>query len=740
MIDSRSQRIRQAVFSLRRRSGAGLLFFVLVVGVVGVGSFVVPPVYRAETTLLVEGHDPAVELARMSAVEAAFSSAGGGGERSVNVADATRSDAPRIARNRLGSLASREALEAWIEAESIEAWPEFEGLSRERILELLRERIRIAGDADRDLVRVTLEGRDPERVAEALDALARQFVEREAAAAPMDTAAWEDLTREERRIAADLDACEKRLDELTTDRGAWRLEAELGEQEASLATLRDAAFASREAVEAIERRLAAVETSREQGDPLEIRLGLLEDRARLDRLAELRAVQSEHEADRERLLERRGYRLSDLKAIEKGLAATNGRIEGLEAEALMLLDRRLGSARLEAKRAKKRFDVADDRANMLRDQLERVNGAVDRRQALREARDDLRDRKAEAWLAHAAAPSGVRAEIVDAAGTPTRPVRPQPIRNLVIALVAGILGGTILVFVLELLDDSIKGNRDIRSVLRVPSLGMIPRLGGRNASERVKLITVEQPASDVSEAFRGICSGMSRLHAVQSDAGLARGGSRVGGGARSGGRSSRSSGLRAVPADQLIVVTSAGRREGKTTTASNLAVAMAQEGHETLLIDANMRDPNVHRIFHTVNDRGLSSVVAAGESLEACIRKSGVPNLSVLPSGPVPLNPSEIFMEDEIERTFETLRRTYDRIVVDAPSILCGNDVVVLGRLADSTLMVVGAYQTSREEAVAGKEYLTGLGVRVAGAVLNRSRTRRRPMLETPEFPEPVAN
>ena len=123
-------------------------------------------------------------------------------------------------------------------------------------------------------------------------------------------------------------------------------------------------------------------------------------------------------------------------------------------------------------------------------------------------------------------------------------------------------------------------------------------------------------------------------------------------------------------------------------------------------------------------------MVAAGDSLERCTQSTGVARLSVLPSGPVPLNPSEIYAGPELAATIRSLRNRYDRVIVDGPSVLSGDDVAALGRIVDDTLMVVGAYQTSREEAVAAKEFLGALGIPVGGVILNRARDGRYPALQ----------
>lgn len=770
MIEPRSKRVRSAFGALRRRSGAGIAFFVLVVAVVAGGTYFVQPVYRARAVILVEGRDPTWDITRFAAIEQALgrsksrSDAGSTGQsaemardgdggthaddaagrgsgrvpdRAIDRTIAGRAPLPgapdplRVARNELGHLTSRPLLERMLAEARVEDWPEYVDSTREEIFAALRERIRLREDPSRDLVEVELEGWEPEKIAAGLNRLLELFADAQAAQFE-EPAEWVELRRQENAVRAELDEIAGQLERLNEQRGSWILEQDLAEVEVSLRALRREWIAARAERRDLERTRDAVAAADGGGQPLEIRFGILDDAGALAELRELRAERARLDRELSTLLSRGGYRVSHRQAIEAGQAETDSAIEALEGRVMALLERRLSIARLAEQELKGRLAAAEAPAKQLRARLDAVHQLVDRQRHLRDQRDDLQSRKSETWLARASSPPTARVQLVDPAGVPTVPIRPRPVQNLLVAIGVGLLGGILLVFVLELLDDSIKGSRDIRTVLRLPSLGTIPKLGGRNAADRVKLITVEQPGSDVSEAFRGICSGMNRMRAVRERKG---GRSRLGG---RGGAVEATGGLRAIPEDQVLVVTSAGRGEGKTTTASNLAVSMAQMGQTTLLMDANVRDPKVHQIFHVPNDRGLSTLVAAGEPIDRCVRKSGVPNLSVLPSGPSPVNPADIFLGSDLERAIEQLRGRYQRIVIDAPSILCGNDVVVLGRVADAALMVVGAYQTSREEVVAGKEYLTSVGVTVAGAILNRIRGERGDSFETESVEPPV--
>ncbi len=723
--------------------------------IVAVGTYFTAPIYRADATVLVQGLDPAADLARFVVAERAFgadgSSAPGTGAEGANGASSTTpSDAPlplggsiderrRTALNHLAALTSRPMLERLVEVAEMESWSEHSDRSHDELLTHLDTALVVSPRETADLVDVSLEGMDPDRIAGALNQLLDLFAAamREKQQTPGD----DEITRREARIRRQLETVGQSIRDLSRERGGRGREQDLADIEDELRALRVSFFEARDALQLLERKRESIAEAVKSGESLDVRLGMLGDQGALERLRRLRNEHDKLQREEARILSRGGYRQSDLDAVRTRLTETDQTMQGLEASALALLGRRIAEASAVSAEREKRYEEMRGRARSYRDRVDAFERLLARRAELQRELSGVRTEKADAWLARSTQAGQVLVEVVDPALVPTSPIHPRPLRNLAAAVLAGLLGGLLLIGLLELLDDSIKGSRDVRQALRLPPLGFIPQLGGRHASDRMKLITVEQPGSAVSEAFRGICSGMGSLHSV-SGGGVSGGGG--GGNGRSGGvpmpaggrRTGRSSesdsggGLRAVRGDGVVLVTSAGRGEGKTTTAANLAVSLAQSGHRTLLVDANLRDPRIHRIFHVENERGLSSLVSAGEAVDRCVCDSGVPHLSVLPSGPTPVNPSEVFQEEELGTAFDSLRKGFDRIVIDAPSIGSGPDVVALGRLADSTLMVVGAYQTSRERAVAGKEYLIGLGVRVGGVILNRLRPGRGEILD----------
>jgi len=709
----------------------------LVVCVVAAGTFLTPPTYRSTATLWMEGDDPRFERLRLQALArkeaprgAAMASGPAGGPAApdpptaVHVLPPSPSparDRGRLARNYLGAIRSGPILEALLERTDLGQSEELDGLDQDEAIAALRRRVCVSRERGTDLVRIGFDARDPDRAAAALAELLELFVDRCEARQPDRARDVEALDAEEARLRSELDAAAERVRELEDQQGSFLLETELRRAHRALeATEREALAAEREEARLLDRQ-SQVKRASERGESPAVRLRLLGDEESIETLHALRDERARLEHELARLLARSGYRAADREALRARIGEVDARIEGLLEMAAALLAARIREVRGRSAALAARLGARRAEVSGLRDRLDRLERARHTRDRLAQRLDDLRRCRADLWLAAASDPTGLRIEVMDPPSFPVTPHRPRPVRDIGLAALAGVVGGMVLALLLELLDDRIKGNRDLREALGLPSLGSIPRLAGRHASDRMKLITVEQPRSRISEAFRGICSGIA---AQERGSPGARARKPNGKAAQRAGRRDRASAadLAARHRDHVILVTSAGRGEGKTTTASNLAVSLAQAGYKTLLVDANLRDPRVHQTFHVTNERGLSSLVAAGEPLERCVRGSGVPNLSVLPSGPTPVNPSEVFLGAEFESALADLRRRFDRIVIDAPAISVGHDVVVLGRLADNTLMVVGAYQTSREEAAARKEYLTGLGIRVGGAILNRHR------------------
>ena len=281
--------------------------------------------------------------------------------------------------------------------------------------------------------------------------------------------------------------------------------------------------------------------------------------------------------------------------------------------------------------------------------------------------------------------------VIEPARLPTSPIAPNVPTTVMLAVAIGALLAVGGAFLIEFIDDTIKTPDDVSSLLKLTVLALITRISGDKPED--KLVTVRHPRSSHAEAYR-----LLRTNVQVADVDK--------------------------PVKTLLV-TSPNPVEGKSVTAANLAVAMAQAGLRTVLIDADLRRPSQHRIFRMTNDLGLTTGLMQLEtSLDGYVRKTEVENLYVITSGTLPPNPAELLGSKRMQRLLEALQEHCDVIILDTPPCLPLADAVILARRVDGVLLVVGAGSTRRESAVKAKESIERAGGRVLGVVLNRVTAR----------------
>ncbi|MDW2886766.1 CpsD/CapB family tyrosine-protein kinase [Exiguobacterium artemiae] len=171
---------------------------------------------------------------------------------------------------------------------------------------------------------------------------------------------------------------------------------------------------------------------------------------------------------------------------------------------------------------------------------------------------------------------------------------------------------------------------------------------------------------------------------------------------------------------KVMLVTSSTQGEGKSTTASNLAVAYAQQGKRVLIIDTDMRRPTVHYTFRVANGLGLSSLLTRQAELEKAVLPTKVDNLSILTAGPIPPNPAELLSSRAMEKLIEQLRGEYDVIILDAPPLLQVADSRITSKLTDGVILVIGCTTSDRQRVLKAKEQLELTEAKILGVVLNR--------------------
>ena len=328
--------------------------------------------------------------------------------------------------------------------------------------------------------------------------------------------------------------------------------------------------------------------------------------------------------------------------------------------------------------------------------------------------DRLRDELQSAEIAEAAEMGQV--EIVDLARANGVPIGTGRRPKLVLAIVLGLVLGTIVAYVIENYRPVIRRREELESALALPNLALVPQIrhleGGRS-----RLFSA---ARNLPTRLRG-SNGNGNGHApVLQESDLVT---------LSDARSSGAEAYRtlrtnilfsaAVRSVSRIVVTSPGPEEGKSTTAANLAIAFAQQGHRVLLIDCDLRRARIHKIFDETNLPGLTSVLAGAEPLAAAIRQSRVPGLNILPSGPLPPNPAELLGSTQMTELLDTLSVNYDMLILDTPPLLAASDAAIVSRIVDGALVVVRAGWTEKSALQTAIQQLATVGARVLGTVLN---------------------
>lgn len=270
-------------------------------------------------------------------------------------------------------------------------------------------------------------------------------------------------------------------------------------------------------------------------------------------------------------------------------------------------------------------------------------------------------------------------------------------QKVLLGLLVGLLLGIGGAFFLEYLDQSLKTAADVARALGVPVLGMVPleaKLGPRPDGRRpISVITALEHDDPAAEAFRTLRTNVTFVGAERPV--------------------------------QLLALTSPGPGEGKSTTASNLALALAAGGSRTLLVDADLRRPLIHRAFGLVQDPGLTDILIGSTPAREAIRPEVAAKLDVLPAGSSPPNPSELLGSDAMHGLLSELRREYDYIVIDTPPVLPVTDAAVIATVADATILTIRCGETEELPAQRAAEQLRRVNARIAGVVLNGVDTRR---------------
>ena len=264
--------------------------------------------------------------------------------------------------------------------------------------------------------------------------------------------------------------------------------------------------------------------------------------------------------------------------------------------------------------------------------------------------------------------------VVEKAEKPVSPIKPRKALDILLGIIVGLFGGIGLAFFFEYLDNTIKSAEDAETRIGLPVLGTIPLLESKD--ENIEETLLKGPQSVYSESYKTVRTAILLSSASQPP--------------------------------RNILITSMAPEEGKTVTSINLAITIARSGYSVLLIDSDLRKPRIHTVFGLNNLSGLSTYLAGATPDITAVFKNPMINLTIIPSGPVPPNPSELLGSDRMNELLKILNEKFDLIIWDSPPLMTVTDSLILSRVLDGTIIVTRAGKTTYDIVGRGLKLLQG--------------------------------
>ncbi|HEY9210542.1 MAG TPA: polysaccharide biosynthesis tyrosine autokinase [Methylotenera sp.] len=332
--------------------------------------------------------------------------------------------------------------------------------------------------------------------------------------------------------------------------------------------------------------------------------------------------------------------------------------------------------------------LASSKSEMLDLQTRSIQYNIIKREAdtNRQLYDGLLQRLKEVSVAGGVGTNNI--SVVDKAQVPTTMFKPVLKLNLAIAIILGLVGGIGLALFFEYLDDTFKQASDVERLLGIPVLGLIPESAELNNNMNVVQLMVDEGRSALAEAYRSVRTALQFATAHG--------------------------------APKLMGVTSTNMGEGKSTSALSIAIQFAQSGHRVLLIDADLRNPSLHRVLGADNTQGLTNCLAGKLQPFEVTLNTTVNNLFAITTGPLPPNPAELLSSKKMQMLLELAAERFDHIIIDSPPILGLADALVVANLVEGMLLVVEAGKTRRAAAQASIKRLLSVRAKPLGCLLTK--------------------
>ncbi len=383
------------------------------------------------------------------------------------------------------------------------------------------------------------------------------------------------------------------------------------------------------------------------------------------------------------LAEKYGEKWPAVQAVNAKLVEAHTQLEAETARAMQSIKNDYDTAVLEERTLSANLDAAKGDAQELSRKSVGYNVMEREAKSNRQVYESLLAREKELSVASNSRANNVR--VIDRAEIPKAPITPGGRRTWLLSLAVGLALAIGVAFGLDYMNDTIKTPEDVSHRLKLPFLGLVPAVRG----DKHPVLTSSHVPHDFGEAFRSLRTSLMSRYPGEGT--------------------------------KIIIVTSAQPLEGKTTTAANIAMALAYGGSRVLLVDADMRRPGLHRPLRLTNERGLSQVLIGQARVRDVIQRTVDPNLLAITAGKTPPNPSELLASERMKTLLANLSHgPFDWIVIDTPPVLAVTDAVILAPAVSGVTFVVGAEMTRRRLAERALETITGSHPKMTAVVLNK--------------------